>query len=406
MDTMPVLDALSEIVEVCDFPKESVLSVALGCLSVSLGAKLEVVGAAGHEQTRTGSNLFVILSMPSGEGKSELLRLLAYPIWKYEQGLPKIKVKQGRDEYMTSDRFCIDDATVEAIALRFGREDAQRPFVASITSEGGNMLDILQGRYRNGKADYQIFLKGYSREYFTRDRVNAPPVVITNPVISLLWCVQQDVATDISNASSDQKGFLGRCLIAKVENGKRNAPEAPRGKLAHLYEWNQKIYSLLEFFHNKETPMQSVDGSACYAEFARFHNATQRRDDLTDSIACRARENAIRVAACLHAGMHGKHSANFPLDPSTAKSAIRIVEWFLSFAGESKENRNSDVENKILNYLSRLKAAATRKQIMQFCHLLTAQASPALEEMARNGQILSETITAGNGKQVTYYRAS
>ncbi len=65
------------------------------------------------------------------------------------------------------------------------------------------------------------------------------------------------------------------------------------------------------------------------------HNqiVARRLDDLrgVTAYAARWKEQAWRIAVCLHAGLHGEHAGERMLAADTAASAIALADWF---AGE------------------------------------------------------------------------
>jgi replicative DNA helicase len=104
-------------------------------------------------------------------------------------------------------RVVADDVTPEA-AARLMAEQGGR--LAILSAEGG-IFETAAGRYANGVANLDIFLKGHAGDVIRVDRRNGPPIVIDAPALTLGLAVQPDVMRSAAN----KPGFRGRGLLAR-----------------------------------------------------------------------------------------------------------------------------------------------------------------------------------------------
>lgn len=81
--------------------------------------------------------------------------------------------------------------------------------IGIVSAEGG-IFGMLAGRYSNN-TNIDIFLKGYSGEYYSTVRIGRGGNELENPLLTIVLAVQPQIIADIM----DNKDFRGRGLLAR-----------------------------------------------------------------------------------------------------------------------------------------------------------------------------------------------
>ena len=108
---------------------------------------------------------------------------------------------------LTYPRVLADDVTPEQL-VRLMEEQGER--FAVFSAEGG-IFETMAGRYANGVANLDVFLKGHAGDLVRVDRRIGAPVIIDRPALTMGLTVQPDVL----RAFKDKPGFRGRGLVAR-----------------------------------------------------------------------------------------------------------------------------------------------------------------------------------------------
>lgn len=104
-------------------------------------------------------------------------------------------------------RVLADDVTPEQLA-RLMVEQGER--LAVFSAEGG-IFETMAGRYSNGVANLDIFLKGHAGDWLRVDRRGGSPVIMSSPALTIGLAVQSEVLRSLV----DKPGFRGRGLLAR-----------------------------------------------------------------------------------------------------------------------------------------------------------------------------------------------
>lgn len=110
-------------------------------------------------------------------------------------------------------RFTSDDVTPEALA-RILRDQRGHTLIAS--DEGG-IFDVLAGgRYNpNNVSNLDLYLKSFTGEPYTSDRVSSGTIHIPRPLLSQALCVQHQTLHDLAAKPGFRaRGVIGRTLFA------------------------------------------------------------------------------------------------------------------------------------------------------------------------------------------------
>jgi hypothetical protein len=199
-------------------------------------------------------NLYNIVVMRSGSGKSPVYEEALRPIGEYEQKLCRdsrediekqndyIRVRELRRDKLYKDRakatqdtqrelidreidelttqlavverlykpqLVLEDTTAEALASAVHRNDGR---IAVLSDEGDGVLENMSGRYsKSGSPNFEIYLKGHSGEPFRVNRIGRPDEYVPNPSLTVGLAVQPVVLSGMWL----RPGFSGKGLLAR-----------------------------------------------------------------------------------------------------------------------------------------------------------------------------------------------
>ena len=276
-------------------------------------------------------------------------------------------------------RLLADDTTPEALASLMAANDGRM----GIVSDEGGVFDILAGKYSNGKANLDVFLKAYSGAPIRIDRKGRPPESIDNSALTMLLMVQPAVLEAImGNQDFAGRGFLARPLYSLPLStvGHRvyeSAPIPPQveGAYSLLVETLLSIQDVGEARIIRVTP-------EAHQEAKRFFEALELRlaDDLGDlgdleGWGGKYHGQVMRVAGVLHCCLYGQQAAQVPLSVETMRAAEAIGEYFLAHAKAAFQIMGlmEDQETKDAKYiLKRMKedgkTETSKRDLYQLCH--------------------------------------
>lgn len=108
-------------------------------------------------------------------------------------------------------RLLADDVTPEKLAELM----AEQGGTLTIASAEGGIFGILAGRYSDGKANLDLFLKAHAGEEVRVDRKGSASVYIPSACLTLLLAVQPNVLSSLADTPEFRgRGFVGRFLYA------------------------------------------------------------------------------------------------------------------------------------------------------------------------------------------------
>jgi hypothetical protein len=372
--------AAATIADVYRIPIEMPALCALATISGAMGRSWAFEGGAKDGQTTHG-NLYVLIGAPAGSGKAAPAAILTKPFLEYasqvikrfqdfERPLLQTEIECAMTEKRATLRKfnvqkaenggrSISESESELTTLNKRIAEATRrltppaPYVEDVTSqklvltcarnvdgatfvfsaEGAEVLRIAGGRYRgDGKADLEVWLKGFSCEILRQDRVGRESVE-AHPCLSSLLLVQPSVISETyGSPEAMRRGFCARFIAVSCDlpilddDGEdrtldRDALEAWNrliadicdrrpsnpGTLPHLVRFNDGAREVFRLFENEIAALRR-----------KIH-------DVHEQLA-RWRELAIRIAAVLAVA----DDPDTPLDivgADVAERAVRISRW-------------------------------------------------------------------------------
>jgi hypothetical protein len=369
----PVLrDYASSLASVRNIPVELPLLCCLGTVSGAMGKGWELHGAVNDQKNR--GNIFLILGLPPGTGKG-VANLIIKPIREYERYLteqwntserPKLeaereiahaKVKrflrpskgvpfdrqslieakkelcEAENRLAYSPALIGGNATTSGLARELTRVTAETLFVCS--AEGGEIVRVMLGSYRQDGGDFELWLNGYSGEGYKQTRGSqtsgTPDIVsLTDICLSCLLMVQPSVMAEVlASKEARERGLITRILPVRLDV----PPTLDDGVTLQLKEgveerWHGLGIGILRLRFSKEAPRRVSCSEEARVLLTKHHNEAQSwvMGDLAD---CRVdlsrwRENALRIALIFAVA---EDPGTTVLTRDVAERAIQLHRW-------------------------------------------------------------------------------
>lgn len=404
-------------------------------------------------------NLYVVVVGRPSERKTPTLKEVTKPIFRYvneenERRKPAIKEyelkkkiisgqlktiqealskKNSKTKYAIQDaldcqkeledleevkdlRLIVDDVTPEAL-IRAMKDNDER--MGIISAEGG-MFGMMAGRYTSN-TNIDIFLKGYSGEYYSSIRVGSGGLDLEHPYLTIGLAVQPQVISDVM----DNKDFRGRGLLARflyaVPNTRvgnrvyktKEVSSVVREEYEKLCEELLDIPDLTGFAERIIKLSPEADKLA--EEFFLWieHQLTDELEEIEDW-AGKLHGNTMRIAGILHVIKHRSNSVNVLVEEDTMSSAIMIGKYYLEHSkaafdimglSDPPEVQDAkyiisrlDTDNKNTN---NTKNEITKRGLWQLCkgHFKEVEEmEPGLQCLVEHGYIARETEKPARGR--------
>ena len=371
-------DIVTETARLHQLPDDLPGALALGAASAALGQGILLLNPP-HE---TAGNIFLLLSAPSGTGKSNAFRFITKPLYDAEEKLirefneksrpgleaekimleaqlaaEKRSMSNSHDKLSACDRdtalnrlrdlkgridavearlqparIVIEDATAQKMALIMGQSAET---IALLSSDAGDVISNILGRWNSTeRTDDSLFLKAFSRDPYTQDRIGRGPVALARPCAAVLLIVTPDTLKDLFSVERlSSGGLLPRFLVLPSVA----RPARSNGVRVHndviVAEWTKCIGVLLTSFRFRIGPVAVVymapEAASAFDDY-RNSDFVDRFDECEDIVSFVARyaEQATRLALVLHAVTYGDEAAGHPLSKETAEAGIQLARWF------------------------------------------------------------------------------
>jgi hypothetical protein len=368
----PVLrDYASSLASVRKIPVELPLLCCLGTISGAMGKGWELHGAVNGQKNR--GNIFLILGLPPGTGKG-IANLIIKPILEYERYLteqwntaerPRLEAERHLADFELKrvnpgknkpfDKQSLIDATralseaearlrhspaliggnatTSGLARELTRVTSETLFICS--AEGGEIVRVMLGSYRQDGGDFELWLNGYSGEGYKQTRGSQTSgaldiVSLKDICLSCLLMVQPSVMAEVlASKEARERGLVTRILPVRIDV----PPVLDDGIPLQLQEgveeeWQDLGRWILIRRFGKEAPYRIDCSEEARNLFTKHHNEAQSwiMSELAD---CRVdlsrwRENALRIATVLAVAENPEVTI---ITEDVAARAIRIHRW-------------------------------------------------------------------------------
>lgn len=446
----PYIEAVSESLQV---PADMVSSLVLVVVSLCIQGRFWINVKPDWIESL---NLYVVVVGRPSERKSPTLKEVTRPIFRYvdeenERRKPeiaeyelkkkiingKLKViqealskKNSKTKYTMQDaldcqkeleeleevklmRLVVDDVTPEALVKAMKENDER---MAIISAEGG-VFGMMAGRYSNN-TNIDIFLKGYSGEYYSSIRVGREGADLRHPYLTIGLAVQPQVITDImDNRDFRGKGLLARFLytVPNTRVGERTYRTKEVSPFVRK-EYEDLCKELLDIPDGFDRFIKlGPEADKLAEEYYLWieHQLTNELEEIEDW-AGKLHGNTMRIAGVLHVIKHKANSINVLLEEDTMKSAIEIGKYYLEHSkaafdimglSDPPDVQDAkyiisriDANNKNTN---NTKNEVTKRDLWQLCkgHFKDVEEmEPGLQCLVEHGYIARETQKTGRGR--------
>lgn len=405
-------------------------------------------------------NLYAVVVMRPSERKSPTLKMVSAPVFEYmdeenERRQPEIaeyetkkkiltgqiknisnsiagSYKKDNSKYTMEDilecqeelrkleeegirelKLIVDDVTPEALVSTM-KENNDR--IGIVSAEGG-IFGTMAGRY-NDHTNIDIFLKGYSGEYYSTARIGRQGNTLKHPLITIVLAVQPQVICDIM----DNKEFSGRGLLARflysIPNslvGSRKYRTEPVNKTLKE-DYNNLIKDLLKTNEmDFERTIHLSEEADLQSEI--YNQQIERRltDDLEqiEEWAGKLHGNTMRIAAIFHIVKYGWDAVNVPLEAETLAGAIKVGQYYLehSMAAFDMMGLSDPQDVKDAKYIiSRIEQndktdkndkTIPKREVLRLCQRFSTaeEMEPGLQVLVEHGYIaIKKEKPAGRGR--------
>lgn len=389
----------------------AVLSVA----SVSIVKKCVIHPNGDHIEP---PNLYLAVIAEASERKSPTMKAVTWPIYDYEQeenerrapeiseyNLKKkllerklesmlkaaanttkrkepvketdiIAVQQELDELeeVAPMRLIADDTTAEALTRLMYLNNER---IAIYSTEGG-IFGNIAGRYSN-QPNMDIYLKGYSGDPFSDDRITRKHIELKEPLLSVLIYLQPVVIEQVMENTE----FVGRGLPARflymwprsmIGRRKYNVESIPEWRKDDLYN---VVNRLLKIPIPEKPVVVELDSQASKLSERFFYEVDQ---DILKAPSPEMRAwlgklhgNMLRIALVLHCIKHLEEFGSHEVDAVTMGSAIEIARYFREQTRivYSRSGLNDPPEVKDAKYiLSKIDSTGKMEMTLRDLHIL------------------------------------
>lgn len=354
-------------------PRSLAATTALATLAAATGAGFQV-NVRGRA---TRANLFILIGMRSGLGKDDIDRHIIAPLtecdalhrerWEdvirpgLQEELDEAKLvlaskrkamarTQDVDEQVQmKDEIRETEKRVRAAEYKLKRcpklamtAPGKVQLGLDMMNQDGEACAILtpEGRdsvFRAG--DEAFFCKAFSGTREEDSRVTRTAMRLEHPCLTIMLMAQPDFITrQLEREKMVDSGLMPRFLIFVCSP---ELHEVPIDRLVMPEEyaeaWKDLLWRTVAAFRLRKTDPVVVSASRDVDRlFVDYENENRAKrgtgGDMADiqPFAARWTEQATRIAAVLHVGLHGAGAGNHPLSVETAGHAIRIGRWFVN----------------------------------------------------------------------------
>lgn len=247
------------------------------------------------------------------------------------------ELAQAQDEMPIIPRLVTSDATQEAVARLLNEQDG---CISVMDAEGCGPVALMLGRYADGAAAVDVYLRGHAGDALRVDRVGREPIIVDHPRVSMGINVQPAVIEQLSERRELRGlGLLARILwcqpASTVGNREIDPPSMPTEVMTR---YQQAIHALLDRGEATDGALTEVVLSIeAWSVLRDFMSELEPRlgdgGDLAGIAdwAAKLAGTIARIAGLLHlAGDAG--AAARPITGNTMQAAVTIGRYLLAHA--------------------------------------------------------------------------
>jgi hypothetical protein len=361
-----IADYVEALAEDISVPVDLPGVVALGVLAACAGGHVNIAGRGG--QWIEDLNLYVAVAMPPGTGKSPVFKRMLKPLYDaevdiikavepayrthehdrlmiehdYEEAIKEAKkaggieraskmlyVEQKRAELdalkpVPLPRIIADDVTPEKLAAVLAENGGR---LAIMSAEGG-VFDIMAGRYsKDGKGNFDVYLKGHAGDQIRVERLNRPPDFVERPSLTICLTVQPDVLVGLgANKAAVGRGLPARFLYSTPVTGDVDVDAEPAPpELAEFYR--DYVHALAVRLHLLPEPvLLRMSPEAVEAVQAYRRRVVRGGDGVVRDWTGKVDAHILRLTGLMHVA-HGR-PLNEQVSAGAVAAAADLMDYF------------------------------------------------------------------------------
>jgi len=247
-------------------------------------------------------------------------------------------------------RLILADVTPESLAKALAEQEG---CIAVVSEEAGNLFEVMCGRYRDGVADLDVYLKAYDGGEIRVDRISRESLAVKRPALTIVVTPQPVVLDRLSERSELRgRGLLGRIafILPPSSVGTRmyqNVAIDAAAKAAYA----EALGRILQKPRAQEDPHRRlvIHGEALeiWAEYADQVEREQAEGGRLAGVRDWASKHAgrvARIAGLFHLLDPRNWPAPFavPIAPETVVQAWTVGEWLCDHALAAYARMGSD----------------------------------------------------------------
>lgn len=357
------------VTEASQTPIDSSGMAALSVLSTAL-SKIFTIRPFNEGSWTERNNLYSVVVLPSGERKSVVHNLFVKPIVEYERRAIQSKkaekdaVKEDGKEVDSSymPRLIADDVTPEKL-IGLLKENGER--MAILSSEGG-LFEMLDGKRYTNTPNLDVYLKAYTGDYLTVDRVGRPSEVLYEPILTIGLFVQPSVLQGLPDRLAD-RGIFGRFLYAVPKSIRGNRDVSPKRINEEFSDkFRRSITCMLDFQAQTLASLVQIElilseeAQKAFLDFLKGHECSLNGNLTYDHLKSwteRFPAHLLRIASLLHvAEQFEQHEnafnqLNLTVSLDTIQKVLDAKQYFIDHAMAAFGCIKSDEELENAKYL-------------------------------------------------------
>jgi replicative DNA helicase len=417
--------------------------VTLGCLSTACNGKFFVrINASWVEPV----NIYTVISMPPGSRKSPVFSRCRGPIEQWDQNQRKLReheIKRQKSERINQEkliekyrnkavnendegkrRLLFERANELSVALSapeslpstFTTDATPEALAAKVSEQGGRyavlsdeagVVEVMSGLYSDGKANIDIYLKGWDGSIVRIERKSES--IDSNPYLVMVITIQPKVLADLGKKSAIQgNGMMERILwvVPRSNLGERhhNSESIPEG-ISLAYE--ARMRDILDCKQQGQELALTDDAAD---ELKAFRMAIEKLMKPSGKLreisgwAAKLPGQAVRIAGLLHVADHGPSCPSM-IEGATMLRALHLAALlqahaqvaFLQMSADSQEYAT----RRLLDYLPRFgtqprAVSEIRRIVKNVCVLKGKALTDALATLAEHNFLREVSSAKGS----------
>jgi len=368
VDVLPswMADMATDVAADLQVPIDLPATLGIAALSACTAGRVMVAWDDWH----TATNLYLVVAMPPGAGKSPALKAMVGPLEDHEVDLAEAVAKEiseansrlrkakaalkraedkgdevemalrlaevGSIEVPTSPRITIEDTTPEALVRILGEQQGR---IALMSTEGG-LFEVMTGRYGEKRSNLEPYLQAWSGDTIKVDRMGRDTIIVRDPYLTVGITVQPQALMALAERPElAGRGLTARFMYSVPESnvGSRNMRRRKkRADRAIRSAYGARIVELHKLLARYQVPGTLLLDDPAADLFGDWRQSIEERrgpgGDLEPLAewTTKLEASVLRLAGILHLAHGRPHSGDVEAD--VVADAITVGDYWIEHA--------------------------------------------------------------------------